>query len=240
MTQAGWPRRAMARPRHRHIREAGAGLRHRPGILLGQPADTGLAGAHRAGRWPAGPGRGGGAGGWRAGGGQPGDARRHRRRGAHSWPAVPGPGAGWPTRPRSTPSVGPGVRRRRPRRPAGQPGQQGAGHRAADRGDGGIRAIGGQRATWPASAAGCVGSGSAAAIGRCPPACRSPGGKASPRRNAPRPRLAAQGLNNGQIGGRLYISKHTVAFHLRQNIRKLQISSRVELTRIVVEQDQPH
>jgi DNA-binding CsgD family transcriptional regulator len=48
--------------------------------------------------------------------------------------------------------------------------------------------------------------------------------------------LAAQGLNNGQIGSRLYISKHTVAFHLRQIFRKLQISSRVELTRIVVEQ----
>jgi DNA-binding CsgD family transcriptional regulator len=48
--------------------------------------------------------------------------------------------------------------------------------------------------------------------------------------------LAAQGLNNTQIGGRLYISKHTVAFHLRQIFRKLQIGSRVELTRIVVEQ----
>ena len=64
----------------------------------------------------------------------------------------------------------------------------------------------------------------------------SPGGKASPRRNAPPSQLAAQGLNNGQIGSRLYISKHTVAFHLRQIFRKLQISSRVELTRIVVEQ----
>ena len=52
--------------------------------------------------------------------------------------------------------------------------------------------------------------------------------------------LAAQGLNNRQIGGRLYISRHTVAFHLRQIFRKLQISSRVQLTRIVVEQDQLH
>jgi DNA-binding CsgD family transcriptional regulator len=48
--------------------------------------------------------------------------------------------------------------------------------------------------------------------------------------------LAAEGLNNTQIGSRLYISKHTVAFHLRQIFRKLQIGSRVELTRIVVEQ----
>jgi len=52
-------------------------------------------------------------------------------------------------------------------------------------------------------------------------------------------RLAAEGLNNGQIGSRLYISKHTVAFHLRQIFRKLQISSRVELTRIVVQQGRP-
>jgi DNA-binding CsgD family transcriptional regulator len=52
--------------------------------------------------------------------------------------------------------------------------------------------------------------------------------------------LAAQGLNNRQIGSRLYISRHTVAFHLRQIFRKLQISSRVQLTRIVVEQGQPH
>jgi DNA-binding CsgD family transcriptional regulator len=50
--------------------------------------------------------------------------------------------------------------------------------------------------------------------------------------------LAAQGLNNRQIGSRLYISRHTVAFHLRQIFRKLQISSRVELTRIVMEQGQ--
>jgi ATP/maltotriose-dependent transcriptional regulator MalT len=48
--------------------------------------------------------------------------------------------------------------------------------------------------------------------------------------------LAAQGLNNKQIAGRLYISKHTVAFHLRQIFLKLHIGSRVELTRIVIEQ----
>ena len=52
--------------------------------------------------------------------------------------------------------------------------------------------------------------------------------------------LAAQGLNNRQIGGRLYISRHTVAFHLRQVFRKLQISSRVELTRVVMEQGRSH
>jgi ATP/maltotriose-dependent transcriptional regulator MalT len=47
--------------------------------------------------------------------------------------------------------------------------------------------------------------------------------------------LAAQGLNNKQIGGRLYISRHTVAFHLRQIFLKLHIGSRVQLTRIVIE-----
>ena len=52
--------------------------------------------------------------------------------------------------------------------------------------------------------------------------------------------LAAQGLNNRQIGDRLYISRHTVAFHLRQVFRKLQITSRVELTRVVMERGRSH
>ena len=47
-------------------------------------------------------------------------------------------------------------------------------------------------------------------------------------------RLVAEGLNNRQIGGRMYISTHTVAHHLRQAFRKLQIASRVELTRVVM------
>ena len=34
----------------------------------------------------------------------------------------------------------------------------------------------------------------------------------------------------------MYISTHTVAHHLRQAFRKLSIASRVELTRIVIEQ----
>jgi DNA-binding CsgD family transcriptional regulator len=48
--------------------------------------------------------------------------------------------------------------------------------------------------------------------------------------------LVAQGLNNGQVAARMYISTHTVAHHLRQAFRKLGIASRVELTRIVIEQ----
>lgn len=49
--------------------------------------------------------------------------------------------------------------------------------------------------------------------------------------------LVAQGLNNQQIADRMYISVHTVACHLRQIFRKLNIGSRVELARIVIEQD---
>jgi len=48
--------------------------------------------------------------------------------------------------------------------------------------------------------------------------------------------LVAQGLNNNQVAARMYISPHTVAHHLRQAFRKLSIASRVELTRIVIEQ----
>jgi DNA-binding CsgD family transcriptional regulator len=50
--------------------------------------------------------------------------------------------------------------------------------------------------------------------------------------------LVAQGLNNQQVADQMYISVHTIAFHLRQIFRKLNISSRVELTRIVLEQPQ--
>jgi DNA-binding CsgD family transcriptional regulator len=37
----------------------------------------------------------------------------------------------------------------------------------------------------------------------------------------------------------MYVSVHTVAFHLRQIFRKLSIGSRVELARVVFEQEQP-
>jgi DNA-binding CsgD family transcriptional regulator len=51
--------------------------------------------------------------------------------------------------------------------------------------------------------------------------------------------LVAQGLNNRQIADRMYVSVNTVAFYMRQVFRKLDIGSRVELARIVIQQTQP-
>jgi ATP/maltotriose-dependent transcriptional regulator MalT len=45
--------------------------------------------------------------------------------------------------------------------------------------------------------------------------------------------LATTGLSNRQIGERVYLSRHTVDFHLRRVYRKLDISSRVQLTRLL-------
>jgi DNA-binding CsgD family transcriptional regulator len=47
--------------------------------------------------------------------------------------------------------------------------------------------------------------------------------------------LVAEGMTNRQVAAKLYLSHHTVGFHMRQVFRKLEISSRVELTRLVVE-----
>lgn len=48
--------------------------------------------------------------------------------------------------------------------------------------------------------------------------------------------LVAQGLTNHQVAQRMYLSVHTVSFHLRQVFRKLGIGSRVDLARLVAEQ----
>jgi DNA-binding CsgD family transcriptional regulator len=47
--------------------------------------------------------------------------------------------------------------------------------------------------------------------------------------------LVTTGLTNREIGARLFMSHHTVDSHLRAIYRKLQISSRIELTRLAVE-----
>jgi DNA-binding CsgD family transcriptional regulator len=48
--------------------------------------------------------------------------------------------------------------------------------------------------------------------------------------------LVAEGLTNKQVAARLFLSRHTVDSHLRSIFRKLDINSRVELTRVVMGQ----
>jgi DNA-binding CsgD family transcriptional regulator len=51
-------------------------------------------------------------------------------------------------------------------------------------------------------------------------------------------KLVAEGQTNREIGARLFMSRHTVGYKLRQIFRKLTIASRIELTRIVTEHEQ--
>jgi DNA-binding NarL/FixJ family response regulator len=46
--------------------------------------------------------------------------------------------------------------------------------------------------------------------------------------------LVAQGLTNRQVAERLFVSRYTVDAYLRSIFRKLQVSSRVDLTRLAL------
>ena len=49
--------------------------------------------------------------------------------------------------------------------------------------------------------------------------------------------LVAQGLSNREVAGQIFLSTHTVAYHLRHIFWKLGVTSRVQLGRMVAEQD---
>jgi DNA-binding CsgD family transcriptional regulator len=51
-------------------------------------------------------------------------------------------------------------------------------------------------------------------------------------------RLVADGLTNREVAERLFLSRHTVSMHLRHVFTKLDINSRVELTRLAFEHEQ--
>jgi DNA-binding CsgD family transcriptional regulator len=52
-------------------------------------------------------------------------------------------------------------------------------------------------------------------------------------------RLVADGLTNREVAERLFVSHHTVSAHLRHVFAKLNVNSRVELTRIASLHDAP-
>jgi DNA-binding CsgD family transcriptional regulator len=47
--------------------------------------------------------------------------------------------------------------------------------------------------------------------------------------------FAVKGLTNRQIGEQMFLSRHTIDFHLRHVYRKLEVKSRVHLTRLVLD-----
>jgi DNA-binding CsgD family transcriptional regulator len=48
--------------------------------------------------------------------------------------------------------------------------------------------------------------------------------------------LVAQGLSNRQVASQMFLSVHTIAFHLRRVFCKLDVTSRVQLARLAAEQ----
>jgi len=51
--------------------------------------------------------------------------------------------------------------------------------------------------------------------------------------------LVARGLSNRQIAGQMYLSIHTIAFHLRRIYCKLDLTSRVQLATLATERARP-
>jgi DNA-binding CsgD family transcriptional regulator len=51
--------------------------------------------------------------------------------------------------------------------------------------------------------------------------------------------LVAQGLTNRQVATQMFISPHTIKFHLSKIFGKLHIGSRTELAHLIAEQDRP-
>jgi DNA-binding CsgD family transcriptional regulator len=47
--------------------------------------------------------------------------------------------------------------------------------------------------------------------------------------------VVAEGLSNRAVAARVFLSPHTVDFHLRQIFRKLDVKSRVQLTRLIAD-----
>jgi DNA-binding CsgD family transcriptional regulator len=50
-------------------------------------------------------------------------------------------------------------------------------------------------------------------------------------------RLVVEGGTNREVAKKLFLSPHTVDSHLRRAFRKLEVSSRVALTRVAIENE---
>jgi DNA-binding CsgD family transcriptional regulator len=51
--------------------------------------------------------------------------------------------------------------------------------------------------------------------------------------------LVTEGMTNREVATSMFLSRHTIDFHLRQVFRKLGVRSRVQLARLALEQGAP-